>query len=52
MSELGPKPEVEAFPEHVRRSHQQRTLVEASGASDLPRSTDIKIDDAKGELGD
>src|SRR6266700_6023682 len=31
---------------------QQRKFVEASGASALPRSTDIRIDDAKGELGD
>ena len=41
-----------AFPEHVRYSSQQRKFIEANGASALPRSTDIRIDDAKGELGD
>jgi len=33
-------------------SSQQRKFIEANGASVLPRSTDIRIDDAKGELGD
>src|SRR6266568_8339939 len=31
---------------------QQRKFVEASGASSLPRSTDIRIDDAKSEHGE